>query len=547
MWLKKSDWQKTKQDWEDEKEFKELNKEDKKEKKEKKGDKKKEKKPIRIDFDNIYNRVVQITSLPGDEGGIGFSKDGERVYYTTKLPGKKFSDLFSVKWDGTETKAITKGGQGVYRLKPDLKNNNLFFVRKRGTLAKVNLKTNKVSPLPFSAKLLVNYPAELNQMVEEGWRILKYNFYDPEFRGRNWNKLKKLYKPVCLNATNNYDFKDYYNEMLGQLNASHMGLYGRGREKVQNENTGKIGVEVKPLKNGVEITHIVPGSPADKEFSKLYVGDVILSVNGNKVNSGVNFWSYFADTLNKKVLLEVKGKDGKVREVVIRPVSSLRKQLYNEYVEFNRKLVEKYSNGRLGYIHIQGMDMPSFERFERDLEAAGKGKEGLVIDVRFNGGGWTTDYLMAILNVKQHAYTIPRGAAKSLKEHKKFRQYYPYAERLPFYPWTKPSIALCNSASYSNAEIFSHAYKTLGIGKLVGRPTFGAVISTDGETLINGMFIRKPFRAWFVLKTDKDMEGNPAIPDFIVNNPPDWKTKGEDLQLKKACEELLKEIEKIDK
>ncbi len=547
VWLKKSDWQKTKKDWEEEKELEEIEKSDKKdkktEKKDKKDRKKEEKKPIQIDFEEIYNRAVQVTSLPGDEGGIGFSKDGKTIYYTTKVPGKKGRDLFSVKWDGTETKRITKDGTGIFGLTPDSKNSALYFLRKGGRIARLNLKSNKVENLPFSARITINYPAELNQMFEEAWRILNYTFYDPEFHGRDWNKLKKRYKPICLSATTKHDFRDYFNQMLGQLNASHMGLYGGGREKVQREAVGRIGIEVKPLKEGIEVTRIVPGSPADKEFSKLYVGDIILSVNGNSVNRNTNLWKYFADTVDKRVLLEVKGKDGKTREVYIRPVSSLRKELYKEYVKFNRKLVEKYSNGKLGYIHIQGMDMPSFENFERELEVAGKGKEGLVIDVRFNGGGWTTDYLMAILNVKQHAYTIPRGAAKSLKEHKKFRKYYPFAERLPFYPWTKPSIALCNSASYSNAEIFSHAYKTLGIGKLVGEPSFGAVISTDGETLIDGMFIRKPFRAWFVLKTDEDMEKVPAIPDFIVNNPPDWKAKGEDLQLKKACEVLLKEIE----
>ncbi len=546
VWLKKSDWQKTKSDWEDEEELKEIEKPEKKDKKEQKDkkekDKKKEKKVMQIDFEGIYNRVVQVTSLPGDEDGIGFSKDGKTIYYTAKMPGKKDRDLFSVKWDGTETKRITKDGRGIYGITPDLKNKSLYFLRKGGSIARLNLKSNKVENLPFSAKMTINYPAELNQMFEEAWRILKYTFYDPEFHGRDWNKLKKRYKPICLSATTKHDFRDYFNEMLGQLNASHMGLYGGGREKVQIELVGRIGIEVKPLKEGVEITKIVKNSPADKEFSKLNIGDTILSVNGHKINQNTNIWKYFAHTVDKKVLLEVKGKDGKVREVYIRPVASLRSQLYKEYVEFNRKLVEKYSKGKLGYIHIQGMNMPSFENFERELEVAGKGKEGLVIDVRFNGGGWTTDYLMAILNVKQHAYTIPRGAAKSLKEHKKFRKYYPFAERLPFYPWTKPSIALCNSASYSNAEIFSHAYKTLGIGKLVGEPTFGAVISTDGETLIDGMYIRKPFRAWFVLKTDEDMEKVPAIPDYIVNNPPDWKVKGEDLQLKKACEVLLKEI-----
>jgi len=181
--------------------------------------------------------------------------------------------------------------------------------------------------------------------------------------------------------------------------------------------------------------------------------------------------------------------------------------------------------------------------FERELAAAGYGKDGIVIDVRYNGGGWTTDYLMTVLNYKQHAYTIPRGAAKDLqKEHLKFRDYYPFAERLPYAVWTKPSVAMCNESSYSNAEIFSHAYKTLGIGKLVGVPTFGAVISTGGQGLIDGSYVRLPFRGWFVKATDENMEFGPAVPQIIVENAPDSKAKGKDEQLKKAVEELLKEL-----
>ena len=235
--------------------------------------------------------------------------------------------------------------------------------------------------------------------------------------------------------------------------------------------------------------------------------------------------------------------NGVQKEVIIRPTNSLRTQLYDAWVAERKALTEKYSNGKLGYLHIRGMNWPSFERFERELAASGYGKEGIVIDVRFNGGGWTTDMLMAVLNVRQHAYTVPRGAAKNLeKENQKFRETYPYGERLPLSSWTKPSIALCNQNSYSNAEIFSHAFKTLDIGTLVGTPTFGAVISTGGQGLQNG-FIRMPFRAWFVKASGKNMENDaPAVPDYLIKNAPGWKERGEDDQLKKAVEVLLQDI-----
>ena len=148
------------------------------------------------------------------------------------------------------------------------------------------------------------------------------------------------------------------------------------------------------------------------------------------------------------------------------------------------------------------------------------------------------------MNYKQHAYTIPRGATENLeRDHKKFRNYYPTGERLVFAAWMKPSIALCNEGSYSNAEIFSHAYKHDGIGKLVGVPTNGSVISTGGLGLIDGSFVRLPFRGWYVKATDKNEELGPAVPDIIVNNNLDWMAKGTDAQLKAACDELLKEID----
>jgi C-terminal processing protease CtpA/Prc len=178
------------------------------------------------------------------------------------------------------------------------------------------------------------------------------------------------------------------------------------------------------------------------------------------------------------------------------------------------------------------------------LSASAQGKEGIVIDVRHNGGGWTTDYLMAVLNVQQHAYCVPRGAVKDLeKEKHKFEDHYPFAQRLPLTAWLKPSIAMCNRNSYSNAEIFSHAYKTLGLGTLVGEPTFGAVISTGAVGLIDGSYVRLPFRAWYTKGTDLNQENGPAVPDILVDNKPESKGKKVDEQLEAAVNELLKQLD----
>ena len=267
-------------------------------------------------------------------------------------------------------------------------------------------------------------------------------------------------------------------------------------------------------------------------------------MNGETINKDQNFYQLLTGLVNEKISIQVIGKDGKSRDVAIRLTNNLADELYEEWVDNRKKMVDEVSKGRLGYLHIRGMDFPSFETVEREFTAAGYGKEGMIIDVRYNGGGSTTDYLMTILNYKQHAYTIPRGASENLEKDKlKFRDYYPIGERLVYAAWTKPSIALCNEGSYSNAEIFSHAYKSLGIGKLVGQTTNGSVISTGGKALIDGSFIRLPGRGWFTKTTDKNQELGAAVPDIMVENEPDWIAKGSDEQLKVAAKELLKELD----
>jgi C-terminal processing protease CtpA/Prc/Tol biopolymer transport system component len=535
VWLNQADWEKSRLD------RKEGDYYDNPDKKKKRG-KKKKKVTVKIDFENLHNRVARVTSLPGNEGGLAIHPKGEIFYFTAINPSARRSDLYQIKWDGSKIKLLTKRGKSPYGISLSPKGKKLYFVA-RGVMQQMALRGKRATPLMHEAKMVIDHRKEREQMFEEGWRALNAGFYDPNFHGQNFAALRKKYKHWALAASTSQDYKMMYNLMLGQLNASHMGLYGGNPEKVQRERTGFLGAEVVPVKEGVKVTHVIKHTPAYKAGSKLNEGDIITAVNGQKIDNKVNFYSLLTNAQNERIMLQVKGKGGN-REVVIRPVASLSNHLYEEWISDQKALVKKYSKGRLGYIHIRGMNMSSFERFERELMASGYGKEGIVIDVRFNGGGWTTDYLMAVLNVRQHAYTIPRGAAKSLdKEHKKYRNYYPFSERLPLSSWTKPSVALCNESSYSNAEIFSHAYKHLGIGKLVGQPTFGAVISTGGQRLIDGSLVRMPFRAWYVKATEKNMELGPAVPDFVVENAPDNRAKKQDAQLKKAVDVLLKQID----
>ncbi len=535
-WLKKSDWERARENW-------------KRQEKEGSDDKKKdEDEEVIIQIDpNLYQRLEQVTAYAGNENDMVFDKSGEWIYYSLGGSGRQNAtverNLYKIKWDGSKNKEVYGGGKTPRSLSLDSEQNSVVFLTTGGKVVSMKTKDDKAINLTVSSKISVDHLAEREQIFEEAWRGLNAGFYDPNFHGQDWDALKAKYKPVALKASTNEDFQYVYNNLLGQLNSSHMGFRGNNELKeTQRDRTGQLGIEGKHVRRGFEVTRVLPGSPADKEESKLNVGDVIQSINQEPISSNTNIYELLKATSDNPVLLEVS-RDKNVEDVVIWPVRSLSSELYDDWVEERRRLTAQYSNGRLGYLHIRGMNWTSFERFERELTAAGQGKEGIVIDVRYNGGGWTTDYLMAVLNVKQHAYTVPRGAASDLdRENKNFTETYPFSERLPLASWTKPSVALCNESSYSNAEIFSHAYKHLGIGKLVGKATFGAVISTGGMGLIDGSFVRMPFRAWYVKATGENMEHGPAVPNIELENLPAYKAKKQDSQLQKAVETLLGDL-----
>jgi len=560
-WLTKSDWQRSREEWKRQENTDDKPKKKTEPKKEEKAENEAsdvdadaeesetetpEVMAIKIDFDGIYQRLEQVTRFAGNESELAFNQDGDHIYYTTGGGGRMSFEvdrnLYKIKWDGEDKKTVIGGDRGPDDLVLSKDGKQLYALTNGGRLVQVTTKTDKSENLDVSSSSTIDYIAEQEQIFDEAWRALEAGFYDPKFHGKDWESLRDKYKPIALKASTKEDFQYIFNLMLGQLNASHMGMSrGDNPKQTQRQSTGLLGAEGKHTENGFEIVSVLADSPADREDSMLQAGDIITSVNQQSVD-GQNLYAMLVNQVNEPVLLDVKRGD-EAKEVVIWPTNSLSSELYDDWVNTRRKLTDEFSNGRLGYLHIRGMNWSSFERFERELMAAGYGKEGIVIDVRYNGGGWTTDYLMAVLSVKQHSYTIPRGATDDItKNHTQFKNTYPFSERLPLSAWTKPSIAMTNENSYSNAEIFSHAYQALDIGKVVGRPTFGAVISTGAAFMVDGTAVRMPFRGWWVKETGENMELVPATPDIEVFNPPAYKAKNVDPQLKRAVDELLKDL-----
>jgi len=544
VWLTRADHERTASQWLEE--FKKNDENAKKKAKKNDGEEDdEEKKPelphVTIEFDRLWERVERITDLKGNEGGPLVSPDGTKIIFTAEHEGDE--DLYSIEWNGEDLNRLTKDGAEPEQYVFDSEGKTIFFLDGKGRIKRVGIDAKPGDPIPFSARYTVDSRLERAAVFDEAWRALNMFFYDPDFHGVDWPAQHDKYRPWALAASTSSDFADIVNLMLGELNASHMGYYPpgtRGPAHVTGDNTGWIGITYDPKAGGpgLLISEVLPDSPAWRTDVKIEKGERLLAVNGVEMATETNVFDAFVDTVDQRTQLRVLGVDGIERTVVVTPVDLRRqRQLrYEEWVRERRRLTEEWSGGRLGYVHIQGMDAPSFEEFERMLFAAADGKEGLLVDVRFNGGGWTTDYMMAVLMVQRHAYTIPRGADPTIRA-------YPQG-RLPLAAWTRPAAAICNEQSYSNAEIFSHAFKTLERGPLVGWPTFGAVISTGGTRTLDGALVRLPGRGWFVARTGVNMEHNGAVPDVMVAQPPsEDRSATEDTQLRRAVEVLLADLE----
>jgi len=496
-----------------------------------------------IDFEDIHRRLRKVTSLPADVQSLALSPDGKTFAFAldneTRINRSSVSwDLYTISWDGKELTRLTTGGHNPSGIEYSPDGKTIYYLRKGGIPSKLTVSDKKVKALPLAARMEIDHKAERVQIFEEAWRTIRDYFYDPGFHGADWVALREKYLPaVNLGFPAREDFDDLIRLMLGELNASHLGITppSSGLPVVP---VGALGVRLDENYPGpgFRVEYVFRKGPADRPESRLAPGEVITAVRGRAVLPGDNLFHLLYDAVDRPVSLQVQSADGeKTREVLIRPVSAgqQRDLLYEDWVISRRRMVDSLSNGRLAYLHIRAMSQPNFEQFEQELYSEAHDKKGLIVDVRNNGGGWITDYLLAVLTVDRHAYTIPRGAEESG---------YPQ-NRLPVYSWVKPVAALCNELSFSNAEIFSHAFKTLGLGPLVGAETGGAVISTGGTMLIDGSYFRVPFRGWYVKGTSINMERQGCIPDITVPEPPGEEGSGRDSQLERAVRELLKLVE----
>lgn len=490
--------------------------------------------PAALDLDDAWKRLVRVTTLRGDESNLEILPGGDGFVFR----GKNGSDegLFACNFDGGNLRRLV-AGQAVAQ-QVTLAGDSVVYVS-GGRAATVAPGGGTAKSIDIAARVTLDREAMTEQRFLEAARIVGDLFYDGTMKGLDWTATTRRYLPLARRTRTPDEFNFVANALLGELNASHLGISMRGSRSAAVEPNGRLGVDAEPVPDGFRITSVVPYGPADVGPMKLAVGDVVTAVDGAAIGPADTLESAFAGRVGRETLVGVRRlKSGASEDltVLVTPIAwGAEVQLrYDAWAAANERLVHEASANRLGYLHIRSMDQPSLEEFERDLYAAAEGHEGLVIDVRNNGGGSTADLVLASLMVQPHAYTVPRGADPA------FRTGYP-RDRLYIQRYVLPANLLCNEKSFSNAEILSHAFQTLRRGTLVGQETYGGVISTGGTTTLDGTFVRTPFRGWF-LPDGTDMENHGARPDLLVPQTPEAESKGDDEQLRAAVADLLRRL-----
>lgn len=499
---------------------KQLAKEEKKDKK----DSLKNKVPdLKPDLEHRFDRLVRLTPYSSALGDYHIDQAGTKLYFLAPDESGYALYVQDLKKDRS-VKRLLKGISGG--ITPSKDGNTLYVLSGKGVTA-VNLLTGQPKPVPFTGDFDYRPKKEREYMFDHIWKQVQEKFYDPAIHGVDWAYYRDNYRQFLPYIAHNRDFAEMLSEMLGELNGSHTGARCAVPERRRNSYLGFF--EDKDYHGeGVKIKEILINGPINLADPEIAAGDMILAIDGQPVGSGDEWRTLLTDKAGKKVFLTVK-KGKKEVELLVKPRPTLHDLLYRRWVRQREAMVERLSHGRVGYVHVAGMNSPSF----REVYANALGKyrhcEALIVDIRNNGGGWLHDDLATLLDGRAYIDFKPRGQ---------------YISTEPFAKWTKPSCVVISENDYSDASGFPYVYQTLGIGKLIGAPVAGTMTAVWWETQIDPsiVFGIPQVGAWG-LKENRYLENLQVEPDVLVYDDPASTLNGRDVQIEAAVREMLKTID----
>jgi len=509
-----------------------------KEKEEKEAKEKKDtaskKEPWNPNLGDLDNRKVKLTINSANLASYELSANGEKLFYLARY--EKGYDLWVTDTRTRETKILAKleGGAGGMDLSKDGKS---LFVLADGKIVKVDAEAGKVAPITINGEMVLNTNGERAYIFEHAWRQVKEKFYDPKLHGVKWEALKMNYARFLPHINNNYDFQELLSELLGELNGSHTG--GRyAPPQVNTDATAALGIlfDESAGGNGLKVMEIIPGGPLDNGQSKIKAGSIIEKIDGEAITDDIDWSKLLNRKAGKLTLLSAYDPSTKQRwDEPIKPITFAEETglLYKRWVNTMQAMVDKLSGGKIGYVHIQGMNDGSYRTVYDEVLGKNVNKEALIVDTRFNGGGWLHDDLVTFFGGEEYLKFAPYGFQASGGE--------------PMNKWTKPSCVLMSESNYSDAFIFPYAYKAKNIGKLIGMPVPGTGTAVWWETQIDPTIVFGIPMIATIGKENRPTENLQLEPDIKVPNEYKYVLNGKDQQLEAAVKEMLDEIKEKPK
>lgn len=485
--------------------------------------------PLIVNKEGILERVELVSGYFGNHYYPHvFSDSGkEYVFYNTNQENgryqfyKKTFEDFEV--DKSERVFLNSAQQVLNNGK------NVFFLS-NGSIYKLGLTTTNPDKIKISYAFTKNLSDEFNQMYEEAWAGVEENFYDSKFHGVDWKAQKEKYKAFLSFVNNRNDLRILLNDLLGELNASHLGFSSNGNEENKKLNyfTNETGIVFKKDKP-YEVEYIVRKSPAALKSVNVEPNDLLVSVNGIKVDSNQNRDFYFTTPRKQEELILEFNRKGEIITTKLHPISNaaFKKLLYDEWILENKNRVNQLSNNRIAYSYMKNMSTNEFESFLLDMVEQENKKEGLILDLRFNTGGNVHDKVLNFLSQRPYLKWKYREGEFTIQPN--------------FAPSGKPIVLLINEYSLSDAEMTAAGFKELNLGTVVGQETYRWIIFTSGKYLVDGSYYRLP--AWGTYTLDgESLEETGVTPDVYIKNTFLDRQENKDPQLEKAVKIILKEL-----
>jgi Periplasmic protease len=491
---------------------------------------------VRIIASGIRERM-SLLPLDISVGSMSLSPDGRQLLISTSVAGQQHLFTYATgpvsRRGGSALKQLTSTG-GMKTDAVFSANGKSIFYLEQGRIYTMPLESRVVQPISITAEMDVDFETEKMMVAEQAWKTLQIGFYDSAFHGVNWEAVYTRFKPIVNKAKTPAELYRTLNLMIGELNASHTGISGGGGNFGES-TTAHLGLlfdrSTYEKSGKLKISEVVELGPADIT-GKIKNGDYLLAINGNPVNGKTNIDQLLENQLDRKITLTIGDDKGASTQVFVSPVnmSTEKRLLYRQWVNAQREYVDKISHGKLGYVHMYDMGQPSLDQLYIDLDAENINRQGVIVDVRNNNGGFVNAYAIDVFARKPYMTMTTRGLPSA-----------PARTQLGQRSFGAPTILLTNQHSLSDAEDFTEGYRTLGLGKVVGEPTGGWIIYTSSARMIDGSSMRLPFSR-ITDHAGKTMELVPRPVDIEVRRPIGESYSGQSVQLDIAAKELLNQL-----